>query len=337
MPTQNPTLQAAIETVTLACRVARAVQHNLDRVRAITKDDRSPVTVADFAVQALIALELNRRLGAQLIVGEEQADQLRDPAQEAERNEVVAAVQTELPGATPDEILAAIDHCDHDGSGNAYWALDPIDGTKGFLRGQQYAIALGLIENGEVTLGVMGCPNLPLNHDAPLDQPDPTGMIYAARKGHGTWAIDSQKSPTDFQPVRIADEIPPGSLRICESVEKAHSKQSDSARILDHLAVAAAPVRLDSQCKYAVVARGQADAYLRLPTSSAYVEKIWDHAAGSLIATEAGALVTDITGSPLDFTHGPRLEQNRGIICAHPHIHTKIIEAVDTLSIGTTV
>ena len=96
-------------------------------------------------------------------------------------------------------------------------------------------------------------------------------------------------------------------------------------------------MRLDSQCKYAVVARGQADAYLRMPTSKTYVEKIWDHAAGSIIATEAGAVVTDINGAALDFTHGRQLETNRGVVCAVPHVHGQIIEAIERLGIGATV
>jgi 3'(2'), 5'-bisphosphate nucleotidase len=41
------------------------------------------------------------------------------------------------------------------------WTLDPIDGTKGFLLGGQYAVCLALIEDSDVKLGVMGCPNLP--------------------------------------------------------------------------------------------------------------------------------------------------------------------------------
>jgi 3'(2'), 5'-bisphosphate nucleotidase len=88
---------------------------------------------------------------------------------------------------------------------------------------------------------------------------------------------------------------------------------------------AAAP---QSQCKYAVVARGQAHAYLRLPTKAGYVERIWDHAAGSLVATEAGALVTDIDGKPLDFSHGRGLETNRGIVAASAALHPRLIEAI---------
>jgi 3'(2'), 5'-bisphosphate nucleotidase len=95
--------------------------------------------------------------------------------------------------------------------------------------------------------------------------------------------------------------------------------------------------RLDSQCKYSVVARGQADAYLRMPSRKAYVEKIWDHAAGSLIAEEAGAVVTDITGTPLDFGQGRCLEANRGVVCAAGRAHPMIIRAIEELGIGAAV
>jgi 3'(2'), 5'-bisphosphate nucleotidase len=86
--------------------------------------------------------------------------------------------------------------------------------------------------------------------------------------------------------------------------------------------------RLDSQCKYAVVARGQADVYLRLPSKKGYVERIWDHAAGSLIASEAGCIVTDIAGNPLDFSHGRGLEANKGVVVAPANLHPRIIAAI---------
>jgi 3'(2'), 5'-bisphosphate nucleotidase len=123
-------------------------------------------------------------------------------------------------------------------------------------------------------------------------------------------------------------------VRICESVETAHSKHGDTQRVLDRLGYGVEYTRLDSQCKYAVVARGQADAYLRMPTHKGYVEKIWDHAAGMLIATEAGAVVTDISGAPLDFARGRRLEANRGVVCAAAGVHGKIIDAIEALGIG---
>ena len=62
------------------------------------------------------------------------------------------------------------------------WLVDPIDGTKGFLRGDQYAVALALIEAGQVQIGVLGCPGLVDGH-----VPDPSAMlIRTSRAGRET-------------------------------------------------------------------------------------------------------------------------------------------------------
>jgi hypothetical protein len=66
------------------------------------------------------------------------------------------------------------------------WTLDPIDGTKGFLRGGQYAVCLALIENAQVQLGVMGCPNLLVD---PLNQNGPKGCIFVAVRGQGAQQV----------------------------------------------------------------------------------------------------------------------------------------------------
>jgi 3'(2'), 5'-bisphosphate nucleotidase len=330
-------VQAALKTVADACVIARHVQRDLERVRRITKDDKSPVTVADFAVQAIVAFDLAEQLGEATIVGEESAGALRTPDQSHVLEAVVDAVRRHRPGASTDDVLHAIDACNHDATSNAYWTLDPVDGTKGFLRGQQYAIALARIEGGNVTIGVMGCPNLPLNHVALLDVADASGTLYAARTGGGAWEYANADAGERPRRVHAAQFVQGQTIRVCESVEAAHSKQDDAARVLAELGAQRSPARLDSQCKYALVARGQADAYMRFPTGKAYVEKIWDHAAGMIIAQEAGAIVSDISGSPLDFTHGRRLERNRGIITATRGLHEQIITAIDRLGVGVAV
>ena len=114
--------------------------------------------------------------------------------------------------------------------------------------------------------------------------------------------------------ISVSLQHDPVAARFCESVESGHSAHDESAAVAARLGIAAAPLRLDSQAKYGVVARGEADAYLRLPTRAEYREKIWDHAAGVLIVEEAGGTVTDITGRPLEFTHGRELAVNRGVI-----------------------
>ena len=333
---QHRLLPAALEAVCTACAISRAVQSNLEELRQVTKDDRSPVTVADYAVQAIVALSLAEHLGPSdvLVVGEEDAAELRTSEQVLIRKAVLQAVQTWKPHISEGKMLDAIDSCDHDGSADGYWALDPIDGTKGFLRGQHYAIALGRIEHGEVVAGVMGCPNLSADQGHPLSQNDSEGVVYAASKGAGAWEF--AKCDQHIDPLRIvsAHYNPETPLRFCESAEKGHSNRGDSGKIIDNIGVEGEPARLDSQCKYALVARGQADGYLRLPTSKGYVEKIWDHAAGLCIAQESGAIVSDVSGKPLDFTHGPRLEVNRGVICAIDGLHQRIIATIDDLAIA---
>ena len=332
-------LETALGAVRDACRVARKVQADLERVVPMTKDDRSPVTVADFAVQAMIAMELTGRLGATLIVGEENADALREAGHGAVLEAVVEAVRSHRPQATAREVLAAIDACDHDASADAYWTLDPIDGTKGFLRGQQYAVALAYLEQGRVILGVMGCPNLPADRSRPLDRADPQGTIYAAVVGGGSREARVEDSWGRSRAISAGGGggRAGGPIRVCESVEAAHSRHRDLVRVAEHVGKAIEYLRLDSQCKYALVARGQADAYLRIPTSKTYIEKIWDHAAGMLIATEAGAVVTDISGAALDLGHGRRLEANRGIVCARADLHGQIIGAIEDLGIAAAV
>jgi 3'(2'), 5'-bisphosphate nucleotidase len=333
----EPLVRAAFASVSAACDVARRVQRDLSRVSRMTKDDKSPVTVADFAVQAIVSMGLAKSLGPSLIVGEEHAAELRGDGQTALRDAMVDAVRTILPAVTVNEVLDAIDNCDHDATAEAYWTLDPIDGTKGFLRGQQYAIALARIERGQVVLGVMGCPNLPADRNATLDQADTLGTIYTATLGGGAWEQVGTSVDGTCRRISTASFDDGQPIRACESVEAAHSKHDDAARVLKELGGAGPAARLDSQCKYAVVARGQADVYLRMPTKKGYIEKIWDHAAGALIAVEAGAVVTDIAGARLDFTHGRLLESNRGIVCAAPAIHGRVIDAIERLGIGVVV
>lgn len=323
-------LHAARRAVTDACVVCRSVQRDSEKVKSIIKDDRSPVTVADYASQAVVIHRLREALGDVLVVGEEDADELRtgDPALLAS---VVSAARLAWPEADEAAVLDAIDGGSHDGAKHSFWTLDPIDGTKGFLRGGQYAVSLGWVEGDVPTLGLLGCPNLPLDFSRPFDEPDTHGALYVAGRNLGLFEGPSDDPGAKLRRVPALSHEPGDLVRVCESVESGHSKHDHTVQILEKLGREADSLRLDSQAKYAVVARGQADAYLRMPTKPGYREKIWDHAAGALCASEGGAVVTDITGTPLDFSRGSTLEKNRGIVCATPEIHSLIIRAIAEL------
>ena len=67
-----------------------------------------------------------------------------------------------------------------------FWTLDPIDGTKGFLRREQYAICLGLVEKGTVTAAAMGCPNLPASYAE--GETGPAGVLLSGYRGGGSYS-----------------------------------------------------------------------------------------------------------------------------------------------------
>ncbi len=316
-------LATALEAVRNACAVCRAVQERAEDASALAKDDRSPVTIADFAAQAVIIRALNDAFPGDPVVAEEDSSQLRRPENAPILGRVCEHVRSLYQEMGREEILRTIDRGDGAGGpSERFWTLDPIDGTKGFLRGDQYAVALALVEDGEVVLGVLGCPNLPPLLESE-DGGDP-GSLFHARRGSGSWMEPLWKGG---DPIRLTTAPGTGPPRFCEPYEPAHSAHEISARVAA-LMNAAPPVRLDSQAKYGVVARGEADAYLRLPTRPGYEEKIWDHAAGSLLVREAGGRVTDIEGRALDFRRGRTLKGNRGIVAAAGGIHERVLRAV---------
>lgn len=310
--------RVAIDAVADAARACRRIQAAM-ALDPLTKGDCSPVTVADFAAQAIVSLRLSPVDDDIPLVGEEDAAALRTPEAAERRAQVCAAVSAVTGEKDEGAILGAIDRGIHGGGPRGrFWTLDPIDGTKGFLRGDQYAVALALVEDGAVRLGVLGCPS--------LEHAGARGGIFWATRGGGAWARGLDDGSTGA--IRVAPGDDPRRARFCESVEAAHSAHGWSAKVAEKLGVTRAPYRIDSQCKYAAVARGDAQIYLRLPTRKDYVEKIWDHAAGSVIVEEAGGRVSDIEGRPLDFSRGRRLEDNRGIIATNGALHEAVLAAV---------
>jgi 3'(2'), 5'-bisphosphate nucleotidase len=316
--------EVAIEAVRKASRLCRVVQANLVSDESMSKKDRSPVTVADFAAQAVVTHDLRRAFPDTPMVGEEDAAELRDPANSALRDKVVAHVREFEAGLSPDEILDLIDYgTDPGGPEGRHFTLDPIDGTKGFLRMDQYAVALGLIEDGKVVLGVLGCPNMPVDSANPDGE---KGCLFIAVRGEGASVCSLEDASETAISVTAIDD--PAAASFCESVEKAHSSQSDSAKVAELLGITAPPFRIDSQCKYGAVGRGDASVYLRLPARADYEEKIWDHAAGAIVITEAGGRVTDVDGKELDFSLGRTLKNNKGVIVTNGRLHDRVIAAV---------
>ena len=321
--TYDHELSVAIAAVKRAAQVCQSVQRAIPS--AMAKQDKSPVTIADFASQAVICQALGEAFPNDPVIGEEDSAELQLPDNKA----FLDRVQTELGhiglNASADEICRWIDRGGANSFGPRFWTLDPIDGTKGFLRGEQYAVSLALIIDGQITVAILGCPNLPLVAGGAADG----GSLFTAVRGHGAFVQSCDGNSTaSTSPVRVTSTSNWSDVRLCESVESGHSAHDRSAMISASLGIKQDPVRLDSQAKYAVVARGEGDLYLRLPTRADYREKIWDHAGGVLVVEEAGGRVTDIDGKPLEFTHGRELSANRGVVVTNGKLHDDVLRAI---------
>jgi 3'(2'), 5'-bisphosphate nucleotidase len=328
----NPEISFAAEAVRQAALLARRVQSRLV-TPALTKEDRSPVTVADFAAQALVARLLSRAFPHDALIGEEDAAALRQDA--ALLAQVTAFVSDLLPEATPELVCTWIDRGGAQTSTRfaravRFWTLDPIDGTKGFLRGDQYAVALALLVDGQVQVGALGCPCL---SDGWQPYPDGPGSLVIAARGQGTWT-SPLSGETAYRRLSASPLSQPQEARLLRSFEAGHTNVDQIDRFVQALGIQAAPVRMDSQAKYAVLAAGQGELLVRLlsPSHPDYHEKIWDQAAGSLVIEEAGGRISDLSGKPLDFTHGRTLAANRGVLASNGPLHPLALSALAALA-----
>ncbi|HUQ72609.1 MAG TPA: 3'(2'),5'-bisphosphate nucleotidase, partial [Planctomycetaceae bacterium] len=279
-------LDAALVAVRDAARICRSVQSTI-APDAMEKKDKSPVTIADFGSQAVVCRVIGDAFPHDPIIAEEDSRELLNEQNAPFLHLIHDEICRQCIETSKEQVCRWIDRGGAEEFSHRFWTLDPIDGTKGFLRKEQYAISLALIVEGKIELGVLGCPNLPLVPGLSAT----AGSLFYAIRGQGAFALplDGEVTPTRIQVTSTTDAK---RARFCESVESGHSSHGASEQIAERLGITAAPVRLDSQAKYAVVARGEADIYLRLPTKKDYFEQIWDHAGGVLVVEEAGGRVT---------------------------------------------
>ena len=314
----EPERKVAVEAVRRAAGTCEEMRRNGAFSRAVEKTDGSPVTLADFFVQAAVNGDLASAFPDIPVAAEESSLCL----EEGDGRELLGSLGGLLPGKSTDEILRIIDRGSHGGGRGRFWTLDPVDGTKGFVANRQYAVALALIEDGEAVVGVLGCPRLG----------GAGGFLFFAEKGLGAYQTSLAGGPATR--ISVSDVRRACDAVMCESAEPSHSSRGHSEKIAGILGMGASPVRIDSQCKYAVLARGEASVYFRLPVKKDYEENIWDHAAGCAVVGEAGGKVTDCAGKPLDFSLGKTLRANRGVVGTNGVIHREVLETVKKVLSG---
>lgn len=226
-----------------------------------------------------------------------------------------------------------------------YWVFQPIDTVEEFRGAKHYNCSLALMEDNEPVLSIMGCPVDAFDH-ASRSQPHPLGCcIFWAVKGLGSWTqlVVLEREIGIYQgkyglkgksmQLKANEKIKRGNdglydmlgsdqLRIAQGSRMRQDIFVDCERTGKILGSEYPKFHLcDSAIKYCWLARGDEDIcwFLRQGLyDRSSTEKLIDHAAGVLIATESGAAVADFDGNPPDWSTGPQLSNNRGMAATDP-------------------
>ncbi|KAH7308295.1 hypothetical protein BKA65DRAFT_415115 [Rhexocercosporidium sp. MPI-PUGE-AT-0058] len=311
------------------------------------KADATPVTIADFAAQALLISAIRGAFPSDRFVGEENADALRDNAPLRHRVwDLIASTHledSEVPLVSPSSVEDMLEVIDLGGRGTGgregrIWMLDPIDGTATFLRGEQYAISLALIEDGKEKVGVLGCPNLSLRmgrvQENIVDERG-YGLMLSAVNGQG--AFIRPIGTRSLLPAKRIERLGEGPREL----KDLHFVDSSQSNTWWHEKVHELAARLgaaypgtdlwSSHMRYVALIVGGGDVQLRIPRNSNSKTPIyvWDHAGVQLIFTEVGGKITDLNGKEIDFGAGREISNNWGIVAAKHGVHSRILKAVN--------
>ncbi|KAH0544748.1 hypothetical protein FGG08_001115 [Glutinoglossum americanum] len=323
----------------------------MDDKGTVEKSDESEVTIADLAAQALLISAIHHNFPSDVFIAEESADLLRqDPRLRKRVWELVSSTHLEhsegegllYTPSSQEEMLDTTDLGSYHPGGveGRIWMLDPIDGTLTFLRGQQFAVCLSLVEDGQEEVGVLGCPNLILEAGkASENQVDKEGygLMLSAVRGHG--ASVTQLSSGSLSPPRRIERKTVTELQDLSFVDDTISTLTNSEhhRLLAEKLGAPWPGTdlFSQQMKYVALAIGGCDVMVRLPRESWHRAAVWDHAGGHLIFTESGGKVTDENGLEFDFGAGRRLYRNFGAVAAPVGVHDRVLELVKEILGGS--
>lgn len=340
-------LTVAFGALQNAAKLSQSIISSIDK-GVIEKEDLSPVTVADFAVQALLTATFKAAFPTDNFVGEENADDLKSHPLLLERvwqllNRIVGDEESSSACKLPESrehMCDLIDQCGAsspggEGSGRT-WVFDPIDGTKTYVRGELYAINVGLLVDGKQTVGIVGCPNTSIDATAPLRNedidPSGNGCIVFAVKGHGAF-VRPLRGNVDVQTRQLPRQNPDAAVKdirfvTCDTIV-------DSALDGVHDVIAGRLGAAYPGCdlvpwvlRWAALAMGLGNTTVWVYKRRDRRAKVWDHAGAMLLFEETGGRITDVHGNDIDLAAGRKMSANFGFVAAPEKLHAEVLMTV---------
>lgn len=322
---QFDAIKQAVRQAALLCQTVQHDSfHRIDK-QSSGSTDKEPVTIADYGSQAIISRAIAQYYPDDAVIAEETGAQFLALTTPEQRTKVINLITRILDeNVTQDEVVAWLDH----GAGrqaSRTWVIDPIDGTKGFIAMRHYAIGVGILTDGHPTGSLMAAPN----YTGQALPGDVQGALFYVQGGQA-YAEPLASGPA--QPISAAKRTLDDAIVLVQSFEKAHASKARMAQVRHNAGMDHAVVReLDSMEKYAMVAAGDADVYLRLPNlDNTRPHMSWDHAAGVALVLAAGGIVTDYDGTLLDFAHGETLP-NKAMLVSSGVFHERLVQATKQL------
>src|SRR5215203_1433257 len=236
-----------------------------------TDDDIEPVTQADTIANDLIVTRLKDEFRDDGILAEESVDTKR----RLEKSRV--------------------------------WMVDPLDGTNGFIDGNgDFAVQIGLAENGQVVVGVVYQPL--------------TGVLYRAVRGGGTWV---ERPQFEAEQARVSNKQALSEMRLAASRSHRSPRMN---KVVTRLGFQDEVQRGSVGIKVGLLVEQQCDVYIHLSPRT----KQWDTCAPEVILTEAGGRITDLFGYHLNY-NVPDVQNRNGLVASNGVSHDQIIETLAPL------
>jgi 3'(2'), 5'-bisphosphate nucleotidase len=191
------------------------------------------------------------------------------------------------------------------------WMVDPLDGTREFIRGLNgWSSMIGLCVDGRPALGVVYQPA--------------TGLLYRAANGLAAERLDAAGRA---ERLRVSEVTDPAAIRLVAS--KSHRTETiDRVRAAlgtdDELNVGSVGLKLG------LIASGSRDLYVNPSGRSS----LWDTCGPEAILDGAGGRLTDLAGAPLDYSGGPGLKNARGLVASNGRLHDVVLERIASLFPG---